>query len=113
MRTGFILVVEGDPALRQTLHAVLQLAGFEFQVAGSGLEAKRIMRGGTPSLILIERSLPDMDGLTIIKDAPCATQSILMTGSKKDLEDLPKKVQVLLKPFDLDELLGLLDQLLS
>jgi CheY-like chemotaxis protein len=59
----FILVVDDDPDLASTVGDVLQMAGYAVAIAGNGLEAIELLRGGArPELILLDMMMPVMDG---------------------------------------------------
>jgi CheY-like chemotaxis protein len=58
-----ILVVEDDPALRDTLVWVLNLSGYAAVPATDGRQALDYLRAGLrPSLILLDLHMPGMDG---------------------------------------------------
>jgi CheY-like chemotaxis protein len=57
-----ILVVDDDPDLRRTLAEVLEDEGFSVSCARDGLEALRALEGNPPSLILLDLTMPVMDG---------------------------------------------------
>ena len=57
-----ILLVEDNPENRDMLSRRLIRRGFEVEFAEDGEEAVRKAREGTPALILMDLSLPVMDG---------------------------------------------------
>jgi CheY-like chemotaxis protein len=60
-----ILVVEDDSAIRQSLAELLEDEGFEVTCAANGAEALTTLAGGdAPSLILLDLTMPVMDGWT-------------------------------------------------
>jgi CheY-like chemotaxis protein len=58
-----ILVVEDHEALRRMLATTLRFIGYEISEAGSGSEAIEKAAFAKPSLILLDLSLPDMNGI--------------------------------------------------
>lgn len=58
-----ILVADDDPASRTTLKLLLEDAGYEVYFAGNGSEAVKLARQLTPHLVLMDISMPEMDGL--------------------------------------------------
>jgi signal transduction histidine kinase len=75
-----ILVVNDDPVILFGTARVLQKAGYEVFQAASGLEGLRQTHETWPDLILLDVSMPDMDGFEVcqrIKSDP-AFQSILV-----------------------------------
>jgi CheY-like chemotaxis protein len=59
-----ILVVDDDPDLRRSLAEVLEEEGFEVSCARNGEEALRALQGSPPSAILLDLTMPVMDGWT-------------------------------------------------
>jgi CheY-like chemotaxis protein len=63
LRKGLhILVVDDDPDLRRTLAEVLEDEGFQATCARNGEEALRLLTGSPPSAILLDLTMPVMDG---------------------------------------------------
>ena len=61
-----ILVVDDEELLREVIQACLEdLAGWETLVAGSGEECLEILQTERPSAILLDISMPGMDGFAI------------------------------------------------
>ena len=59
-----VLVVEDNPAGMELVSNVLQEGGYAVLQAGTAEDAIRVARGESPALILMDISLPGMDGLT-------------------------------------------------
>ena len=57
-----VLLVEDDPAVRQTLRSVLERHGWRVSEAGNGAIALEIMANEAPELILLDLIMPEMDG---------------------------------------------------
>ncbi|MCA9918861.1 MAG: response regulator [Anaerolineales bacterium] len=57
-----ILVVDDNPKMVQLLQDMVQLAGYETEVAYSGLEGLDKAREGMPDLILVDLMMPEIDG---------------------------------------------------
>lgn len=62
-----VLVVEDDPAAAELLTIVLQRAGHEVAVVGTGAEAIGAVERGA-QLVLLDLGLPDVDGLQLCRD---------------------------------------------
>jgi CheY-like chemotaxis protein len=61
-----ILVVDDDEHLRELIQACLEdLAGWETLVAGSGEECLQILQTEKPNAILLDVSMPGMDGFAV------------------------------------------------
>ncbi len=57
-----ILVVDDNPQMAQLMQDMVQLAGYETEVAFSGLEGLDKAREGMPDLILVDLMMPELDG---------------------------------------------------
>jgi DNA-binding response OmpR family regulator len=62
-----VLLIEDDPDLAQ--HYLLQLRhdGIPLEHAGTGQDADRFVRDRFPALILVDLTLPDLDGRELIE----------------------------------------------
>jgi CheY-like chemotaxis protein len=58
-----VLVVEDHEDTRQMLRTMLEMSGCRVVIAGNGLEAVAVARREQPTLILMDGSLPVLDGL--------------------------------------------------
>jgi CheY-like chemotaxis protein len=66
---GHVLVVDDDPAVRETLEALLQGEGHRVQCAADGREALQLLRSGPlPSLVLMDLMMPRIDGWTLRRE---------------------------------------------
>ena len=64
---GSILVVEDDLAIAEVLEEALREFGYEVSTAGSGAGALAEMQRSRPDLVLLDLSLPDVDGLDLVR----------------------------------------------
>jgi response regulator RpfG family c-di-GMP phosphodiesterase len=113
-----ILVVDDDPSLRLLLRETLAADEFELEEVASAEEAQDVARFWRPSVVLLDVSLPGLDGLTFCRqltkgDAESEPMVILLTGSRMtDAAAREAGARALLrKPFSPLELIGLLDHL--
>jgi len=74
-----LLAVEDDPRSALLLQAILQRAGFRLEIAGDLAEARSFLATERPKLVLLDRQLPDGDGLDLIADI----------RSEDELRDVP------------------------
>ena len=114
-----ILVVEDDADTRDYLAKGLREAGYIVEATGSGREGlMHALDGGFDAMIL-DRMLPDLDGLALVKSARAAgvaTPAILLTA----LGAIDERVRGLrsgaddyvAKPFSFDELSARLEAVL-
>lgn len=111
-----ILVVDDDPALRLLLRATLAADEFELQEVGSAEEASDTARFWRPSVVLLDVTLPGMNGLAFCRHLTTNPvygdpKVLLLTGTKLTVEDA-KAVgarALLRKPFSPLELVRLID----
>ncbi len=62
---SLILIVEDDEDSREVYGEILSENGFEVEAASSAAEGLRLARERHPSVILMDISLPDMDGWSV------------------------------------------------
>lgn len=62
-----ILLVAHDPALCQWLAPTLTRAGYAVQVTNRGMDALDVLRVQSPNLVVLDRQLPDVDGLELCR----------------------------------------------
>jgi CheY-like chemotaxis protein len=61
-----LLAVEDEPRNAALLEAILGRAGYQLEIATNLAEARDFLAGATPALVLLDRHLPDGDGLDLI-----------------------------------------------
>lgn len=110
-----VLVVDDDEASRTLLTATLESDGFEAVEAGSGDEALRLLAGGTFDAVLLDRSMPGMDGnevLDWIRRSPTTARlPVIMVTGRDDVADRVEGLEsgaddYIVKPFEPDELMA-------
>lgn len=110
MRRGTpILVIDDEPALLGIVRHLLRQAGFRVHAASSAREGLALARLDPPALILLDLSLPDLDGVGAarrLKEDPELADVPVVLLSGRGLEELDAKVAVtgamdfLAKPFN-------------
>ena len=65
---GDILVVDDDPDARARLRTVLTRNGWTVSEAGNGQEALEVVATAPPQLILLDLTMPVMDGFTFLRE---------------------------------------------
>lgn len=108
-----ILLIEDDPDIRTTVHAVLDEAGYDVLSAAGGEEALRLLgRGPLPRVILLDLMMPGMSGWGFYKElreepqwAQIPIVVFSAVGKVESYAEIIGAVAVLRKPVDLEELL--------
>jgi CheY-like chemotaxis protein len=65
---GVVLVVDDDPVYRDAARTLLEQAGYVVEVASDGAEAVRRVCALTPDVILLDLSMPGMDGWEALRE---------------------------------------------
>jgi DNA-binding NtrC family response regulator len=114
LRKPVVLVVDDESLIRWSLRERLEAAGYEVLEAETGLEALDVFEANAVEVVLVDLSLPELDGLGVlerVKRERPACPVILMTaydspGTAERATALGA-AHFLTKPFDFDRLLGL------
>ena len=113
-----ILVVDDDDSVREMLSFILAEEGYSVASASNGLDALKVLQYERPVLILLDMLMPQMDGaafLSAYHRMPGRHAPVVVLSAH--LNQLPPQTAlqvaelVLPKPFDLEELLALVNQL--
>ncbi len=84
MSSPFILVVDDEPDIRDSVKDILEDEGYGVSLAENGEAARVALRGRRPDLILLDIWMPDTDGISLLKEwsegdgLPCPV--IIMSG---------------------------------
>lgn len=117
-----VLYVEDHPAQRDILAQMLELNGFEVDVAGDGLEGVEKARAWNPDLILMDLRMPKMDGFEAIKvirstegiqDIPIIAISAWASAKHKERAIEAGANEHFTKPVDLNRLLNTISRYLK
>jgi CheY-like chemotaxis protein len=108
-----ILVVDDDPTVRQVLEEALTAAGAQAWGAESGNQALALLQRGLPDLVLLDLSMPLMDGwkvLEVLRESPrTARLPVILETSAEDYPSFDRArrqgvAAFVSKPFRLGEL---------
>ncbi len=117
-----ILIIDDDQHIRFLLRALLETMGHQIIEATNGKEALSALQNFTPSLLIVDIFMPEMDGIELIRSArqqETALKIIAISGSfsMKDVEVLEVArrlgaTHTLQKPFDVYALTTMVQDLL-
>jgi two-component system nitrogen regulation response regulator NtrX len=63
-----ILVVDDESGIRSTINEILSDEGYVVQTAADASEANKFYASAPPNLVLLDIWMPDMDGITLLKN---------------------------------------------
>jgi two-component system KDP operon response regulator KdpE len=107
-----VLVVDDEPQIRRSLRVALRANGYEVEEAATGEAALEVAAALAPDLVILDLSLPDMDGVQVCRRLREWTQlPVIILSAHGDDE---AKVRALdegaddyvTKPFSVPELLA-------
>jgi EAL domain-containing protein (putative c-di-GMP-specific phosphodiesterase class I)/DNA-binding NarL/FixJ family response regulator len=113
--TGPVLVVDDEPAVRDLFARALRDAGYDTIVAADGIEALEILEHRPVALILLDSTMPRLDGAGVIRAVrgreATRTLPVILVTAKADLEDRVTGLDAgaddyMIKPVALDELVA-------
>lgn len=112
-----ILVVDDEPPIREVIGDLLRDEGYNVAYAGSGSSMLQILEQEQPDLVLLDLMMPNGDGREALQAMQRRPQwqsipVVVVSGMGPYALEGPK-VPFLTKPFDLDELLSVVTEVLG
>lgn len=112
-----ILIVEDDRAISDLILLNLQLAGYESKQAFSGKEAQEALSASGTDLVLLDVSLPDMEGFDLMDLFRSKSTPVIFLTARSALTDKVKGLKMgaddyIVKPFEALELLARIEAVL-
>ena len=110
-----LLVIDDDPAIRETLARELALAGYETVTAADGEEGKALFARSAPDLVITDLAMPRADGMAVIAAVRRGDRGertpIVVLSVRGEEEDKVRALDLgaddyVTKPFSLRELLA-------
>lgn len=117
-----ILAVDDSKSILQMVSFTLKGAGYEVDTAPDGQVALGMASGGAYAMVISDLNMPNMDGLTLIKSLRGKPQYrftpllMLTTEASPAFKEKGKAAGAtgwLVKPFDPQQLLGVVKKLLG
>jgi len=115
-----IMVVDDDPGITKTLRSILSMKGHRVGIATTGEEALGLAKGKNYDVIFIDMKLPTIDGLQTyraLRKVQPEIIAVLITAYKEETAPLVERAlgesahTILFKPFDMEALLKIVDQI--
>jgi pilus assembly protein CpaE len=118
-----ILVADDDQNVQRMLRYTLEQEGYEVVIAADGAEALRLWEAEQPACILLDVTLPKLDGYQVAtklrtQEGPGAHVPIIMLTAERDVEQKVRGLRAgaddyLVKPFHPAELIARIKSLLA
>ncbi|KRH96666.1 response regulator [Cylindrospermopsis raciborskii CHAB3438] len=117
-----LLLVDDEPGLREAVKEYLQESGFGVRVASNAREGWELIQQNTPDLVISDIMMPQVDGYQFLKqlrdDPRLASLPVIFLTAKGMTGDRIQGYQAgvdayLSKPFDPDELIAIINNLLE
>src|SRR6185295_6878071 len=67
MRKTKVLIVDDEPAIREVLEMILQEWGYDIRLASDGAEAKEMVEGYDPDVVISDVVMPQLSGLDLLR----------------------------------------------
>ncbi len=109
---GTILLVEDDKSVAGFITTILKANQYKVELAGTGIEAKRMVMKVSPKLVILDLGLPDMDGMEVLKGLREWTQvPVIVVSARSGQKDKVAALDLgaddyVTKPFGTAELLA-------
>lgn len=102
----WVLVVEDEEDISDFLRYILENENYRVKVAASLAEARAHLKEGLPDAVLLDRGLPDGDGLDICRELKEAGTKppVLILSARKDVAEVKEGLEAgadhyITKPF--------------
>jgi len=117
-RSARVLVIDDEESIRRALKSILSMRKYEVSLAGTGAEGMSLAIETNPELVILDLTLPDMDGLEVCRELRTWMSSpILILSVRGNESDKIRALDLgaddyLTKPFSAGELLARMRALL-
>ncbi len=103
-----VMIVDDDPEVRDLCDMLLDRAGYDRALAASGEEAVQLLEQHTPSLIVLDLTMPGMDGWSVAAlvrkhERTARIPILVLTGLTQNVENAARRAGAtgfILKPLD-------------
>jgi PleD family two-component response regulator len=108
-----LLIVEDDSSVADTLRDYFAKQGYQVKLVAQGKEALDYCGQQLPDVVVLNTTLPDMDGYAVCRELRASTRTslipIIFLSEERDVESRVAGLEAgaddyVVKPFDIDEL---------
>jgi DNA-binding response OmpR family regulator len=110
---SWVLVIEDEEDISEFLRYILENEDFTVRTARSLAEARAQLKDGLPDAVLLDRGLPDGDGLDICRELKTVGKmpAVLVLSARKDPEEISEGMAAgadhyITKPFSFMDVLS-------
>ncbi len=105
------LIVDDSEVIRRVARRIIEGLNFSVEEAGDGRQALDRCRGSMPEAILLDWSMPNMDGLEFLRALRAQTNGrqpvVVFCSSENDPQEIAEAIrsgadEFIMKPFDSD-----------
>ncbi len=114
-----VLLVDDDAAIRRSVAAALELEGFGVVPASGGRAALEAVERTRPAVVLLDLSMPDLDGLEVLKRLRASGDQVpvCVLSARDEVDDRVLGLQAgaddyVVKPFAVEEVVARLHALM-
>lgn len=117
-----ILIVDDEPEIVEILRRFLERKGYGVSVAMDGEVALERTRLDLPDLVILDLNLPKLSGEEVCKEIRAGESTkkipiVMLTGKNSDVDKVIGRVigadRYLTKPFEIDNLLKVINEILG
>ncbi len=122
MSSRKVLVVDDDEHILRSLAQYLELEEFSVKTASGGAEALALVESERPDLVVLDVMMPEMDGFEVLENLRRKPETeklpVIMLTARDQHQDVLKGYQMgvssyMVKPFNLDELVEVINQVFA
>ena len=107
-----VLVIEDDKSIRNFFRTVLEANNYDVLISTTGAEGYSMVTSQCPDVVILDLGLPDMDGMTILKNVrQWSSMPVLVVSARTHEKDKVAALDAgaddyITKPFGTSELLA-------
>ena len=82
-----VMIIDSDPDCRRTLEYILSTSCFETSSVPDGRKALEKMKSSPPDIIILSLTLPDIDGIRLLRMIRNRTENPVLVISSQNIEE--------------------------